>query len=197
MNRTPAWDGPGEKWTEYEHEVLWFEQNLRPSERPQLVGRLFKALSGPGKKALQSESAKTFAGKDAEHHLEFLDLGNKLDDFFLANQASDGRDHGKMEHKIRWCVPAITLRLETSNGKKNQSFCAQQLDADYRWRTSRGIRSGRRFRRHSFRGYCRVSSVVGSSRITSIWDTRMIFTSSGRVWNDAHSTLTFGIDGSS
>ena len=72
MNRIPAWDGSAEKWTEYENEVLWSEQCLKPSERPQLVARLFKALTGPCKKAIQSESAKTFAGKDAEQYLEFL-----------------------------------------------------------------------------------------------------------------------------
>ena len=42
MNRIPARDGFAEKWTEYESEVLWFEQSLKPSERPQLVARLFK-----------------------------------------------------------------------------------------------------------------------------------------------------------
>ena len=66
MNRIPAWDGSAEKWAEYENEVLWFEQSLMPSERPQLVARWFKALSGPGNKAIQSESAMTSAGKDAE-----------------------------------------------------------------------------------------------------------------------------------
>ena len=59
MNRIPAWDGSAEKWTEHDREVLWFEQNLKPSERPQLVARLFGALTGPGKKAVQSESVKT------------------------------------------------------------------------------------------------------------------------------------------
>ena len=39
MNRTQASDGSAEKWTEYENEVLWFEQSLKPSERPQLVAR--------------------------------------------------------------------------------------------------------------------------------------------------------------
>ena len=70
---------------------MWFEQTLKPSERPQLVARLFKALSGLGRKAIQSESAETCASIDAEQHLEFvqpqvgilpiLDLGNKLDDY--------------------------------------------------------------------------------------------------------------------
>ena len=72
MNRILAWDGSAEKWTENENDVLWFEQSLKQSERPQLVARLFKALSGPGKKAIQSESARTSAGKDAEQYLEFL-----------------------------------------------------------------------------------------------------------------------------
>ena len=40
MHRITAWDGLAEKWTEYENEVLWSEQNLKPSERPQLVARL-------------------------------------------------------------------------------------------------------------------------------------------------------------
>ena len=48
--------------------ILWFEQSLKPSERPQLVAHLLKALSGPGEEAVQSESAKTFAGKDAEQN---------------------------------------------------------------------------------------------------------------------------------
>ena len=60
MNRIPAWDGSADKWTE--NEVLWFEQSLKPSERPQQVARLFEALSDAGKKAIQSERAKTFAG---------------------------------------------------------------------------------------------------------------------------------------
>ena len=75
MNRIPALDGSAERWTEYDNEVLWSEQCLKclkPSERPQVVARLFQALTGPGKKAIQSESAKTFAGKDAEQYLEFL-----------------------------------------------------------------------------------------------------------------------------
>ena len=40
MHRITAWEGLAEKWTEYENEVLWSEQNLKPSERPQLVARL-------------------------------------------------------------------------------------------------------------------------------------------------------------
>ena len=92
-NRAPAWNSSAEKWTEHENEVLWFEHSVKPSERPQLEARLLKALSGPGKKSIQSESAKTFAGKDAEQYLELLqqsvgilpipDLGNKLDDHFF------------------------------------------------------------------------------------------------------------------
>ena len=66
MNRIPSWDGSAELWTKYETEVLWFEQSLKPSERPQLIACLSEAMSGPGKKAIQSESAKTFAGKDSE-----------------------------------------------------------------------------------------------------------------------------------
>ena len=33
VTRTLAWDGSAEKWTEYEYEVLWFEQSLKPSEQ--------------------------------------------------------------------------------------------------------------------------------------------------------------------
>ena len=29
MNRIPAWGGSAEMWTEYENEVLWFEQSLK------------------------------------------------------------------------------------------------------------------------------------------------------------------------
>ena len=37
-------DGSAEKLTEYQSEVVWFEQSFKPSERTQLVARLFKAL---------------------------------------------------------------------------------------------------------------------------------------------------------
>ena len=43
-----------ETWIEHENEVWWFEQRIKRSERPQLVGRMFEALCGPGKKAMQS-----------------------------------------------------------------------------------------------------------------------------------------------
>ena len=46
LNRIPAWDRSAEKWIEYENEVLWFWQSFKPSERPQLVDRLFIELSG-------------------------------------------------------------------------------------------------------------------------------------------------------
>ena len=105
MNRIPAWDGSVEKWTEYENEVLWFEQSLQPCERPQQVARLFKSLSGLCKIAIQSESAKTFAGKDAEQYLEFLQqkvgihpilvLGNKLDDCFYPLKRLTGETMAK------------------------------------------------------------------------------------------------------
>ena len=88
--------------TEYENEVLWFERSLGPSECPQSVARLFKALSGPGKRTVQSEREKRrlFAGKDAEQHLEFVkqlagifpipDLGNELDDCFFRLKRATG-----------------------------------------------------------------------------------------------------------
>ena len=33
MNRIPAWDGSAEKRTEYENEVLLFEQRLKPQTK--------------------------------------------------------------------------------------------------------------------------------------------------------------------
>ena len=140
MNRIPAWDGSAEMWTEYENEVLWFEESLKPSERPQLVARLFEALSRPDKKATQSESTKTFSGKYAEQYPEFLQkkvgilpivhLGDQLDDCFFPTQAGDGRVHGIMEHQIRWCVPTSTICLATSDWKENRSCCARQFCPD-------------------------------------------------------------------
>ena len=61
-----------EKLTECENEILWFEQTLKPTERPKLVARLFEALSGPAKEATQSQSTETFAVEDAEQDLKFL-----------------------------------------------------------------------------------------------------------------------------
>ena len=69
-----------------------------------------------------------------------------------------------MEHAIRRCVPAVLICTGASDQKEYQNLCARKFDADETWRASREIRSGRRLRRHSFRGYGRVLSVVDSSR---------------------------------
>ena len=92
-NRVPAWDGAPAAWQEYEYEVSWFETSLSTKERPQLVAKLYPFLSGPGKKAMQSEPATRFTGWSAEEYLSYLrikvgilpipDLGNRLDDFFF------------------------------------------------------------------------------------------------------------------
>ena len=70
-------------------------------------------LSGPGVKAIKSESVKTFAGKDAEQYLQFLqqkfgilpifDLGNKLDDCFFRLKRLIG------ETMARWSIGSDRL----------------------------------------------------------------------------------------
>ena len=63
MNRILEFEG---KWIEieYESEVLWVEQRLKPSKRSQLVARMLKALIG-------QKSAKRFSGEDAARYLDF------------------------------------------------------------------------------------------------------------------------------
>ena len=130
MSRIPAWDGSAEKWTEYENKVLWFEQSLKPSERPQLVARLFRALSVPGKKMIQSERAKKSAGKDVEQHLEFLqqkvgilsvpDLGNKLDDHFFRLKRLTGETMADWSTRSDGVYQRSVSALERATGRKTQ-----------------------------------------------------------------------------
>ena len=130
MNSIPAWDGSVEKWTEYETEVLWLEESLKPGERPQLVARLFKALSAPGKKAIQSESAKTFAGKDAEKYMQFLqrkvgilpipDLGNKLGDFFFRLTRFTGETTAQWSISSDGVYQRLLSALERATGRKTK-----------------------------------------------------------------------------
>ena len=92
-NEPPSWDGTESTWVEYCDEVRWYEESLKPSERPQLVARLVRQLTGAGKKAMKRVDATKFRGAEASVFLEYLrgrigvlpipDLGHRLDDYFF------------------------------------------------------------------------------------------------------------------
>ena len=114
--------------TEYENEILWFEQTLKPTERPKLVARLFAALSGPAKEATQSQSTETFAVEDAEQDLKFLkkkvgilaipDLGHKLDDCFFRPKRVMGETLAEWSFGKMVCPSACSLHCnERLEGK--------------------------------------------------------------------------------
>ena len=85
----------------------------KPSERPQLVARLFKALSGPDKKAIQTQGAKTFAGKDAvEQLLLRRNLTNKLKNS-LIDDFEDTPSVGTARSRP-WSMPRRSLQSATT-----------------------------------------------------------------------------------
>ena len=183
MNRIPAWDGSAEKWTEYENEVLSFEQSLKPSERPQLVARLFKVLSGPGKKAIQSESAKTFAGKDAEQYLEFLlqNVGIHPNPVILGTNwittSSDSNDRRRkpwLSGGSDGVYQRLLSALERAIGRKNKTSVHDSLT-----QTKRG------------------EPVEEFQNIDDSEDTSSIITAGSRPWSTQEGSLQSGRTGRS
>ena len=77
----------------------------------------------------------TFAGKDAERYLKFLqqkvgifpipDLGNKLDDYFFRLKLCEGGDHGRM---VAAAICFGTGEWKENQTRKSTSFC-QNRDA--------------------------------------------------------------------
>ena len=194
MNRIPASDGSAD-------DVLWFEQSLKPSDRPQLVARLLKALSDPGKQAIQSKTlplSKTWSFNN--RRLEsFRSLILKTG---MTTTSSNGNGwlerpwpngaSGPTECTIGCCLP-WNERLEG----KPRLTCATVLLRRNLTKKSRGIQNRRRPRRHSICWNCKVSSVADTSKVNSICQKRDVSSNIGRVWNDQYSMLTSGNDRSS
>ena len=86
-------------------------------------------------RAMQSESARTFSGKDADGYLDLLrqkvgilskpDLGNKLEDYFFRLRRLTGE-----EHKIRRRLPTAAFRIGACHQEKNQDQHQRQFNSD-------------------------------------------------------------------